>query len=177
MLLGVIDSGTTAGYSDSPLESNHLLGEYLQDDWKPTRNLTLNLGLRYEIQTPYTYRHNAASIFNPDVLNPLSALVGKPLMGALQFLGPGNRYVYNPNWTNWAPRFGFSYQPMARAVLHGGYGIFYPESVTSSGAGDQDGFSTATYADVTLDGGITPNSGISTTSPWGGVYAQATGND
>jgi hypothetical protein len=65
---------------------------------------------------------------------------------------------------------------MTRAVLHGGYGIFYPESVTSSGAGDQDGFSTATYADVTLDGGITPNPGISTSTPWGGVYAQETGN-
>jgi hypothetical protein len=176
MLLGVIDSGTTAGYSDSPLESNHLFGEYLQDDWKPTRNLTLNLGLRYELQTPYTYRHDAASIFNPDVLNPLSSLVGKPLLGALQFLGPGNRYVYNPNWTNWAPRFGFSYEPVSRAVLHGGYGIFYPESVTSSGAGDQDGFSTATYSDVTLDGGVTPNPNISSSSPWGGVYAQTTGN-
>jgi hypothetical protein len=176
MLLGVIDSGTTAGYSDSPLESNHLIGEYLQDDWRPTRKLTLNLGLRYEIQTPYTYRHNAASIFNPDVLNPLSALVGRPLMGALQFLGPGNRYVYNPNWHNWAPRVGFSYEVVPKAVLHGGYGIFYPESVTSSGAGDQDGFSSATYSDVSLDGGVTPNPSISTSSPWGGVYAQTTGN-
>jgi hypothetical protein len=176
MLLGVIDSGTTAGYSDSPLESNHLFGEYLQDDWRPTRNLTLNLGLRYEMQTPYTYRHNAASIFNPDVLNPLSALVGRPLMGALQFLGPNNRYVYNPNWENWAPRVGFSYSPVGRTVVHGGYGIFYPESVTSSGAGDQDGFSAATYADVSLDGGVTPNPGISMSSPWGGVYAQTTGN-
>lgn len=176
MLLGTIDSGTTAGYSDSPLESNHLFGEYFQDDWKPRRNLTLNLGVRYEIQTPYTYRHNAASIFNPDALNPLSYLVGKPLPGALQFLGPGNRDVYNTNWKNWAPRLGFSYQPVAKAVLHGGYGIFYPESVTSSGAGDQDGFSAATFADASLDGGVTPNPNISTSSPWGGTYAQTTGN-
>lgn len=176
MLLGVTDSGTTAGYSDSPLESNHLLGEYLQDDWKPFRSLTLNLGLRYEIQTPYTYRHNAASVFNPNALNPLSYLVGRPLPGALQFLGPGNRYVYNPNWDNWAPRIGFSWQAVPKAVLHGGYGIFYPESVTSSGAGDQDGFSAATYADVSLDGGVTPNPALSTGSPWGGVYAQTSGS-
>lgn len=176
MLLGVIDSGTTAGYSDSPLESNHLFGAYIQDDWKITRKLTLNLGLRYELQTPYTYRHNAASVFNPNAMNPLSYMVGRPLLGALQFLGPDNRYVYNPNWKNWAPRLGFSYQPIAKAVLHGGYGIFYPESVTSSGAGDQDGFSAATYADVSLDGGVTPNPNISTASPWGGVYALPTGN-
>ena len=180
MLLGVIDSscpgGTSAGYDDSPYESNHLFGQYLQDDWKPTRNLTLNLGVRYEIQTPYTYRHNAASIFNPNVLNPISYAVGQPILGALQFLGPGNRYVYNPNWNNWAPRVGFSYQPTQRGVIHGGYGIFFPESVTSSGAGDQDGFSSATYANTSLNGGINPNPNISTASPWGGVYAQLTGN-
>ncbi len=176
MLLGTIDSGTTTGYADSPLESNHLFGTYIQDDWKPIRNLTLNLGLRYEIQTPYTYRHNAASIFNPNVLNPLSYTVGQPLLGALQFLGPGNRDAYNPNWDNWAPRLGFSYQFLNRAVLHGGYGIFYPESVTSSGAGDQDGFSASTFSNVSLNGGVTPNPNISTGNPWGGVYAQITGN-
>ncbi len=176
MLLGSIDSGTTAGYADSPLESNHLIGEYFQDDWKPVRNLTLNLGLRYEIQTPYTYRHNAASIFNPNALNPLSYSVGRPLLGALQFLGPGNRNVYDLNRDNWAPRVGFSYQPITRAVIHGGYGVFYPESVTSAGAGDQDGFSASTFSNVSLDGGVTPNPNISTGNPWGGVYAQTTGN-
>ena len=176
MLLGVIDSGTTTGYTDSPLESNHLIGEYIQDDWRPVRSLTVNLGLRYEVQTPYTYRHNAASIFNPNVLNPLSYSVGQPLLGALQFLGPGNRYVYNMNYDNIAPRIGFSFQPLAKGVIHGGYGIFYPESLTSGGAGDQDGFSASTYSDVTLDGGVTPNPNISTSNPWGGAYAQITGN-
>jgi len=176
MLLGVIDPNTSAGYTDSPLESNHLFGQYVQDDWRPTKALTLNLGLRYEMQTPYTYRHNAGSIFNPNALNPISYSINQPVLGALQFLGPGNRYVYNPNWTNVAPRLGFSYQAIDRAVIHGGYGIFFPESVTSSGAADQDGFSTATYADASLDGGITPNPNISTSNPWGGNYAQITGN-
>ena len=176
MLLGVIDSGTTTGYTDSPYVSNHLFGEYVQDDWKPTRTLTLNLGVRYEVQTPYTYRHDAASVFNPNVLNPLSYSMGRPILGALQFLGPGNHDVYNTNWKNWAPRLGFSYQPIERAVVHGGYGIFYPEAVTSSGAGDQDGFSASTFANTSLDGGITPNPNISTGNPWGGVYAQITGS-
>jgi Carboxypeptidase regulatory-like domain len=175
MLLGVLDNADV-GTSFNPLESNHLLGEYLQDDWRPTHNLTLNVGIRYEVQTPYTIRHNEGSIFDPNALNPLSYTVGKPLLGALQFLGPGNRDFYNTNYDNIAPRVGFSYQPIAKAVIHGGYGIFYPESVTSSGSADADGFAAATNANSSLNGGVTPNPNISTSNPWGGQYAQITGN-
>ncbi len=177
MLLGVLDGQSTVGtISNSPFQTS-FWAEYVQDDWKPTHNLTLNLGLRYEMQTPYTYRHNEASIFNPDVLNPISSMVGMPVLGALQFLGPGNRNVYNPNYDNIAPRFGLSYQPIPKAVVHGGYGIFYPQSVTCCFPADPDGFSAATYTNASLDGGITPNPNISTSNPWGGVYAQITGNN
>jgi hypothetical protein len=175
MLLGTLDGGAV-GTPYNPLVSNHLLGEYVQDDWKPTHNLTLNLGLRYEIQTPDTYRHDQASTFDPNATNPLSALVGKPLLGALEFLGPGHRDVYNPNHDNWAPRLGFSYQPMQKAVIHGGYGIFYPQSVTCCFPGDADGFSATTNVNPSQDGGILPNPNISTGNPWGGQYAQVTGN-
>jgi hypothetical protein len=136
----------------------------------------LNLGFRYDIDTPWTFRHNEGSSFNPYAVNPISYVVGKPYLGALQFLGPGNRYVYNPNWDNFAPRIGFSYQPIQKAVIHGGYGIFYPEPLTSSGAADADGFSASTNADTSLDNGVTPNPNISISNPWGGVYAQETGN-
>lgn len=175
MLLGVLD-GASIGTPTTPYESNHLFGEYVQDDWRPTHKLTLNLGIRYEIQTPYTSRHDQGSIFNPDALNPLSYSAGMPLLGALQFLGPGNRYFYNTNYHNIAPRLGFSYQAIPKAVIHGGYGIFYPEAVTSSGSADTDGFTATTNANLSLDGGVTPNPNISTSNPWGGVYAQVTGN-
>jgi hypothetical protein len=175
MLLGVMD-GASVGTPTTPYESNHLFGEYLQDDWKPTHKLTLNLGIRYEIQTPYTSRHNQGSIFDPTALNPLSYQAGLPLLGALQFLGPGNRGFYNSNYDNIAPRVGFSYQAIPRAVIHGGYGIFYPEAVTSSGSADTDGFTATTNANLSLNGGVTPNPNISTSNPWGGVYAQVTGN-
>jgi hypothetical protein len=175
MLLGVMD-GASVGTPTTPYESNHLFGEYVQDDWKPTHNLTLNLGLRYEIQTPYTSRHNQGSIFDPNALNPLSYTAGRPLLGALQFLGPGNRDFYNTNYHNIAPRVGLSYQAIPRAVIHGGYGIFYPEAVTSSGSADTDGFTATTNANLSLNGGVTPNPNISTSNPWGGTYAQVTGN-
>ncbi len=64
----------------------HYLGWYVQDDWRPTPKLTLNLGLRYEIQTAPTYRHNVASVFNPNTLNPIGTTIGEQLPGALQFL-------------------------------------------------------------------------------------------
>ena len=51
MLLGTMDSAT-AGTAYNPLVSNHLIGEYVQDDWKPFHNLTLNLGVRYESSDP-----------------------------------------------------------------------------------------------------------------------------
>ena len=175
MLLGVMD-GASVGTPTTPYVSNHLFGGYVQDDWKPTHNLTVNLGIRYEIQTPFTSRHNQGSIFNPDALNPLSYAANEPLLGALQFLGPGNRYIYNPNYKNIAPRIGFSYQAIPKAVVHGGYGIFYPEPVSSSGSMDTDGFTATTNANLSLDGGITPNPNISTSNPWGGQYAQITGS-
>lgn len=179
-LLGVLDSSggdpTNIGTPSTPYESNHLLGEYLQDDWKPVHNLTLNLGIRYELQTPYTSRNNEGSIFNPTALNPLSYSAGMPLLGALQFLGPGNRYFYNPNYHNIAPRVGFSYQAIPKAVIHGGYGIFYPESLTSSGSLDADGFTASTAMNQSLNGGVTPNPNVSTSNPWGGQYAQISGN-
>src|SRR5579863_5941829 len=175
MLLGVMDSGQV-GTVYNPLVSNHLFGEYLQDDWKPTNRLTLNLGVRYEIQTPDTYRHDVASIFNPKVVNPISSLAGGTYIGALQFLGPNNRYAYDMNLKNVAPRLGFSYQPTSRGVVHGGYGIFYPQSVTCCWPGDSDGFAAQTFVNGSLDGGVTPNPNISTSNPWGGNYAQITGN-
>ena len=175
MLLGTLDSGAI-GTPYNPLVSNHLLGWYVQDDWKPTSRLTLNLGVRYEVQTPDTYRHNVASTFDPNATNPLSSLVGLPLKGALQFLGTGNRYVYNPNYDNWAPRMGFSYQVVPKAVIHGGYGIFYPQAVTCCWPGDSDGFAATTNVNASQDGGILQNPHISTSNPWGGQYAQITGN-
>ncbi len=176
MLLGTL-SAADVQTAFNPYESNHLLGWYVQDDWRPNSKLTLNLGIRYEIQTPYTSRHNEGSIFDPTITNPISSMTGLPVLGALQFLGAGgSRYFYNPNYDNIAPRLGFSYQAIPKAVIHGGYGIFYPEAVTSSGSEDTDGFSATTNADVSLDGGILPNPNITASNPWGGNYAQITGS-
>jgi len=175
LLLGVLDGGAT-GTTYNPSVAVHYFGEYIQDDWKPSRNLTLNLGLRYEIQTAPTYRRDEASIFNPNILNPISYSVGQPYLGALQFLSPDNRSSYNTNYGNVAPRFGFTYQAMRKLVVRGGYGFFYPPSISCCFEGSASGFASQTNVPATLNGGINPNPSVTLNNPWPNGYIPITGN-
>src|SRR5580658_2256758 len=89
-LLGVAEGGST-GTPTTPATSTHYLGGYFQDDWRVLPTLTLNLGIRYEIQTAPTYRHNFAASFDPTIPNPIGTAIGQTLPGALVFATPGNR--------------------------------------------------------------------------------------
>jgi len=85
----------------------------------------LTLGLRYEIQTAPTERHNAQEFFNFTATNPISSSVGFNVPGELVFNSNSNRGVYNTSHTNFAPRIGAAYQLRDKLVLRGGYGIFF----------------------------------------------------
>ena len=91
---------------------------YLQDDWKVTRNLSLNLGLRYEFATPTRERDMKWANLDPVTRTPVQAKEGSLYDEAL----------VHPDRNNWAPRVGFSWSPLARTVVRGGYGIFYNHS-------------------------------------------------
>jgi len=128
---------------------------YAQDDWKVTSRLTLNLGLRYEINIGAYEKHDRMSFFDPNLPNP--AADGYP--GALRFLGfgpgrEGRRNLWN-NAKGWGPRFGLAYQLTDKTVFRGGYGIFYaPEKapgLTPSGVGF-----TSSPSWSSADQGITP---------------------
>ena len=174
LLMGVLDGGST-GTPYNPAVAIHYLGEYIQDDWRPTPKLTLNLGLRYEIQTAPTYRDNIASTFNPEAINPLSTALGKPILGALQFLSPSQRGIYHTNYTNVAPRLGFSYAVTPRLALRGGYGFFYPPSTTCCFPGGSNGFQATTSVPATLNS-ISSNPAVSLANPFPNGYIQITGN-
>ena len=99
-------------------------GAFVQDDWTVTPNLTLNLGLRWETDTPMVDQNNRMNSFDTNQINPVS---GTP--GVVKFLGL-NGYPASPypvDWNNFGPRFGFAWKPFGSGgtVVRGGYGIFF----------------------------------------------------
>lgn len=93
---------------------------YLQDNFKVTRKLTLNLGVRYEYQSPYTEQNNRVQNFMIDRAN---ADYGK--FAAVRGSSVQDRSFQRPDRNNFSPRIGFAWSPTAKTVVRGGYGIFY----------------------------------------------------
>jgi len=87
---------------------------YLQDDLRLTNNLTQNLGIRYDGESPYTDRHNQLNYFDPGVANPAANATFQSLKGGLSFANTGAtpRTVYTRQHSNIAPRVGFAYSPI-----------------------------------------------------------------
>ena len=111
--------------------SNGFFGErqvrvagFVQDDWKVTDKLTLNLGLRYEYDSPYVEVKN--QIANVILSGPQEGLVeyaGQVPAGApAGSFVCANRACYQPTYSEFQPRFGFAYQANPRVVFRGGYG-------------------------------------------------------
>lgn len=88
---------------------------YVQDDFKFSPKLTLNLGVRYEFATPQYERDNKLANFDP-VNNTLIFASGGSLY---------NQALVHPDYNNWAPRLGLAYQVMPKTVIRAGYGISY----------------------------------------------------
>jgi len=122
-----------AGYSASV---------FVQDDWRLTRRLTVNLGLRYDYQSPPIERDDFTSNFNPFAVDPVSGLPGR-----LEFAGIDyGRAVLDPDRNDWGPRVGLAYDVLSdgRTILRGGYSIFYPSIFQRDFFGNTAGFATTT---------------------------------
>ena len=175
-LLGAVaansSAGTGSGGSSStgivtfPATSKYYNGVYLQDDWKAVPRLTLNLGIRYEIQGAPTERHNEQAYFDFNAVNPISSAVGGTYKGQIVYNGDGHgRGLYNTPYTNVAPRIGFAYQSHPNFVWRGGFGIFYPTTFYSNGP--NPGYSQTTNFVSSLNGGLNPSSTLSNPYPTG----------
>jgi len=133
---------------------------YLQDDWRITRKLTLNLGVRYDFDTPRTERYNRLSWFDPDLRSPLADKVpGYPnLLGGLRFVGVGgnDRTQFNGDFNNVAPRLGFAYQLDSKTAIRGAFAqLFGPSTLSAQGTVGPYGFRVESTWVTSLDG-ITP---------------------
>jgi Carboxypeptidase regulatory-like domain len=140
---------------------------FLQDDWRIRPKLTLNLGVRYDIETGFRERYNRWADFNPTVANPLANITGLSITGGAQYLGsagnPGR--TWQSSYKDAAPRVGFSYAPNSSTVIRGGFGILYlPTSERVFGSSTL-GFSQTTTVTNTLNS--TPTNAFAAPFPSG----------
>lgn len=146
ILLGLPDSGSITRQADYAEQSGSW-GFFVQDDWKMTPRLTVNLGLRYEFETPLTERYNrSARSFDTSYVQPISAAAQAAyatifpnisggftqlppsafaLRGGMTFAGVNSdRGLYNTPKNIFMPRLGIAYQLNDKTVLRSGFGMF-----------------------------------------------------
>jgi len=167
LLLGMPTSGSIDNNATSYISRPYYAG-YIHDDFKVAPRLTLNMGVRYEVQLAYQERYNRmGSQFDISAVNPLSDQIltkWKALKSSYDATNPKYPYPAPPaaiygvwrfagvdgyprrqhytDWTTLAPRFGFAYRVGEKTVIRGGVGVFY-QSDTATGNG-QTGFSAST---------------------------------
>ena len=132
---------------------------YATDTWQATRNLTLNLGLRYELPGGVAERNNRTTVLLPNAVDPYTGITGtESLVASPLYHG---RAVVAPQHNLFAPRVGFAYRAGANTVLHGGYGISYlPDDVAGpNGLGTMPYNSVVNLASTQVN---VPNSGLPT---------------
>jgi hypothetical protein len=174
-LLGQVDNASQ--YINNVVTGMRLWysGAYAQDDWKISRRLTINLGVRWDVFTPYQEVVDRYSVMDPSKPNPAAG--GLP--GAYVFAGgnPANgpftgssRLTTNKDidWHNFAPRLGLAWKATDRLVVRSAYGVsFYPDGGLGGGntVNVSDGFSTnASF--------ISSNNGVSPAFVWDNGFPQ-----
>jgi hypothetical protein len=117
---------------------------FTQNDWHVNSKLTINLGLRWDLQPGPTERYNRMSSYDFNAANPFYG------QGVIAFPGTRgySRNMWNTEWTDFQPRLGAAYQLTSRTVLRGGYGITYLPTNTGYFSGPTD------YGSVTFSTGI-----------------------
>ena len=170
-LLGTPASGSV-GWAPSTTEAEKSEALYVQDDWKVTRSLTLNLGTRWEYEGGITDRFNQMSNWNPNVVSSINGLT---LTGGLEYPGVNGvpRGIRDAEWTDFQPRAAFAWQFLHNTVVRGGYGLIYLPTTGIWTSQYSSGFSSTTSMVTTLDS-VTPYNTL--TSPYPVGVNQPTGS-
>jgi hypothetical protein len=121
LLLG--HANTAARVENLPLDSRAAtVGSYAQTDWKVNDKLTLNLGLRYDLDFPRWEINNRQSSFDPTAINPACNCPGLIVWSGLNGL---SKYAHNFDKNNFGPRLGFAYKLSEKTVVRGGGAMVY----------------------------------------------------
>ncbi|HTV08135.1 MAG TPA: TonB-dependent receptor [Candidatus Aquilonibacter sp.] len=197
----------TSGEYDLEARSDYhqyYTGSFIQDDWRVNNKLTLNMGLRFDIDTPFEEKlGRTVNGFNPTATNSASAATAafKPTtvtnkngtsvtvsainaLGGLTYPSTHNGAVFATNNGFLSPRFGFSFSPTMKWVFRGGFGIFVqPESLSnlaatgtysSNAITNSEGFSASTTYVSTSNNYLTSANTLS--DPFPGGFVQPSGN-
>jgi len=156
-MLGYVSTGSVAK-SERLANQRQFLAVFVQDDWKITRKLTMNIGTDYSLEFPITERHNRKMWFDPTASLPVSQSLGFPVTGGFKFADNSTRAPYDLYKRQWGPRLGFAYQLFRRTVIRTGYGLFWIPAAINEVTGDHSApaWAISTTMIATLDGGITP---------------------
>ncbi len=157
--------GGTLSHDPSPASSSPYWGFYAEESWRVTPELTVTLGLRYELDIPRTERFDRYGVFDFDAASPLVGQVpanpffnSANLKGAVNFVTPDNRRQVPTDKNNFGPRIGFAYNITPKTVIRGAYGISYSPSAYQAaghtGSSGMIGFRTASQMVVSLDGRV-----------------------
>jgi hypothetical protein len=145
-------------------------GAYINDDWRVSRKLTVNFGLRWDADIPRVDRFNRINWLDlsapaPIADNPQVKAVFPNLLGLMRFASPSDRTPYNGDWKNFQPRFGFAYALNNKTSIRAAYGIFYTVSrhTVKGEVGTAFGF-TDSSVPWSLDGGFSQYATFA--NPW-----------
>jgi hypothetical protein len=194
-LLG-LPSGGYVNWNDSLFDYQPVWNLYAQDDWRITHRLTINLGLRYDVQIGLRERYNELprglcltcinpitydGVYQANIANPANLAAWKAagintssLSQVLGTLAPAGingapRSAYNTDWSNIAPRIGFAFAVDRKTVVRGGWGYMYGGGLEG---GSPIGYQQTTNYLASTNGGVDPNQGgatpgIVTAGPYG----------
>lgn len=161
-LLGAGTTGNTLiqGWKNVAAQSFYYAG-YAQDDWRVNSKLTLNLGIRYDFDSPRTERYNRFNFYDLNAPSPLASkqTAFPNLKGGVVFVGVNGqpRHQYFKDTNNLAPRLGLAYQLNQKTAIRAGYShIFGPSNQAAQGTVGPFGFRIEYPWQTTVDNGLTP---------------------
>ncbi len=141
-------------------------GFYFQDDWKVSRKLTVNLGVRYDFDVPRWEVQDRYSYWDLNAQSSVKA-PGYDTRGVLKFVDKDNRSPFKADMNNWQPRVGLAYAANSKTAIRAGYGLFYTLSRATVFGRPGTGFTIDSPAIWTLDSNATLSARLNNPFPNG----------